>query len=94
MIYENISHIMHGNEIIFFEILDTPSTEPRSIFSKLSKNTDEWHYICWGFLKLGDGVNYSNVDKRSCLQLFRYQRGWFRKYSLNVFEQFQLHRLK
>lgn len=95
MINENVSHIMHGNVLIFFEILDTPSIETKTIFSKFSKITNEWHYVCWGFLKLGDGINCNNIDKRSCLQLFRYQRRHlFRKCSLNVYEQFQLNRIK
>lgn len=86
---------MHGNEIIFFEILDTETTESKNMFRKFAENTDGWHRICWGFLKPGDGINFSNVDKRSCLQLFRYQPGnWFRKYSLNVYDQFKLDRIK
>lgn len=95
MINENISHIMQGTVIVFFEILDAPSIESNTFFGKFSKMNDEWHRVCWGFLKLSDGINCTNIDKRSRLQLFRYQRRrFFQKCSLDVYAQYRLDRIK
>ncbi|KAJ6645718.1 Jouberin [Pseudolycoriella hygida] len=95
MIDESITHIMKENILIFFEILDSPTVETKTFFSKYSKATEEWHFVCWGFLKPGDAMNSYNIDRRSCLQLFHYQRRHFlQKYSLNVYDQFRLKRIK
>lgn len=37
--------------------------------------TDGWQYICWAFLRPGDGHTFSYVDQRCRLQLFEYRDG-------------------
>lgn len=71
IINENIQNIRKGTQIIFFELMDILATE----LQRATAGEDGWYRICWAFLKPGDGEHYSNVDKRNCLQLYRYRRG-------------------
>lgn len=55
---------------------------------------DGWQFICWAFLKPGDGKSFSNINQRCCLQLYEYQENkWFRRQTHNtysVFDQWKL----
>lgn len=40
----------------------------------ISALTDGWQYICWAFLRPGDAVNFSHIDRRCRLQLYEYRK--------------------
>ncbi|XP_055707129.1 jouberin-like [Phlebotomus papatasi] len=70
---EDINRVKSGREIVFFELV------------YVDKNGFEG--ICWAFLKPYLENNFSNIDKRSELQLYEYHKS--RKEFLGIFDQFK-----
>lgn len=70
---EDINRVKSGREIVFFELV------------YVDKNGFEG--ICWAFLKPYLENNFSNIDKRSELQLYEYHKS--RKELLGIFDQFK-----
>ncbi|XP_037906618.1 jouberin-like [Hermetia illucens] len=71
IINDDIRRIKDENIVILFELVDTVVTNFKTRWK--IRNSDGWHYICWGFFKLNlshDG----HINKRRTLQLYKYRK--------------------
>lgn len=84
---EDINHIQQGNEIIFFEIIDLFPNDTNWFYQKIGANMLK---ICWAFLKPFPEQKFTNIDKRSRLQLFEYQRSK----ETSIYDQWRIERKK
>lgn len=84
---EDINHIQQGNEIIFFEVIDLFPNDTNWFYQKIGANMFK---ICWAFLKPFPDQKFTNIDKRSRLQLYEYQKNK----EVPIFDQWTMDRKK